>query len=131
MNNDEKKQYSHLRSLSSEDAASWLMSEFSLEKENYGEAIKLISRRSWKKADQIKLANYYFGKIPFANGRAYEPFFLSMSLSVLVSAIRNNLPSAKEDRDLLSYHLSNLLKKHVKNDRDKEMTEQLLKELVV
>jgi len=131
MNDDEKKQSSHLRSLSSEDAASWLISEFSLEKENYGKAIKLITHRSWKKSDQLKLANYYFGKIPFANGRAYEPFFLSMSLSVLISAIRNNLPSAKEDLDLLNYHLSSLLKKYVKNEKDKKIAEKLLKELVV
>ncbi len=131
MNDDEKKQSSHLRSLSSEDAASWLISEFSLEKENYSEAIKLITHRSWKKSDQLKLANYYFGKIPFANGRAYELFFLSMSLSVLISAIRNNLPSAKEDLDLLNYHLSSLLKKYVKNEKDKKIAEKLLKELVV
>jgi hypothetical protein len=118
-----------LRRLSSEEAANWLIEQYPVESENYGEAIVLLAHRSWKKSDQFRLARYYFRRVPFASSRPYEIFASFMSLSSFIKVIQERVPLNKEDRSLLVYHLKPVLKKKVSSASDEEMVNKLLSDL--
>lgn len=122
-------QCDELRRLNSEDAANWLIERYPVESEDYGQAIAFLAHRSWKKSDQLRLARYYFRKIPFASSRPYEIFASFMSLSNFIKVIQERMPLSKEDRSLLVYHLEPVLKKKVNSASDEEMVNQLLSDL--
>ncbi len=117
-----------LRKLTSEEAATWLMQTYPIEC-GVGEVIALISHRSWKRADQIRLGEYYFQKIPFANDRVYETFASFMSMDLMIRAIQENLPTTKPEINLLLYYLKPVLKKHSKSESDNKLVDQFFANL--
>ena len=122
-------QSSILRKMGSDDAADWLMDQYPIERPDYGNAIILLAHRSWKKRDQIRLADYYFQKIPFANSRPYEVFASFMSTSNLIKMLRKHLPNSTSDLDLLVYHLEPILRKKSRETSKNDIVDRFLEEL--
>lgn len=107
-----------LRELQSSEAAGWLMEHYPTSGGHWGEALLVMPHRSWEKRDQIRLAKYYLSKIPFASARGYEVFASFMSVASLISVIRDFVPPSAEDRRLLEYHLSPVLRRKAESDKD-------------
>lgn len=118
-----------LRKMSSNQAAEWLIENYPMEYSGYGEALQLLPHRSWKRADQIRLARYYLKRMPFASSRVYEIFAAIMAFDILIGLIRENLPSDKSDMDLLLYHLRPVLERAAKTEQDRQAVGSLLAEL--
>ncbi|MCL1790397.1 MAG: hypothetical protein FWG40_03410 [Peptococcaceae bacterium] len=118
-----------LRKMTSSQAADWIIETYPLDNPRYGEAFRLISHRSWKRADQIRLAAYYFQNIPYANPEGYEAFASFMSVRVLVKITQENLPIDKRKNDLLLYYLLPVLKKAAKTESDHELIKSLIANL--
>lgn len=129
MDDNLKVEIKKLKGLSSEEAAAWLMETYPYDSTDYGQAIKLLAHKSWKKQDQVRLAKYYFNKIPFSNSKPYEVFTSFMSLDNFINAIREHLPKEESDMNLLKYHLGPVLRKAAKTDSSHELVEQFLNEL--
>jgi hypothetical protein len=110
-----------LRKMTSNQAANWLIESYPVGDPDYGEAIQLLPHRSWKRADQIRLARYYLEKMPFASSRIYEVFASFMSLDVFLRVIRDHLARKTVDMDLLLYHLRPVLDRAVRTDQDREL----------
>lgn len=104
--------------MSSEQAAEWLISKYPISSPHCGEALVLISHRSWKRSEQRKLARYYLRKVPFAAGRAYEALASIMPARVLLSELIEYMPEEKGDIDLLVYYLFPVLSKYTRNELD-------------
>jgi len=113
MDNNLKSEIEQLKGYDSEEAAQWLIDTYPFDSEEYWKAISLISHRSWKKGDQLKLARHYFKKVPFSSAKPYEAFASFMSLSNLIKVVREYVPSDSSDLDLLIYHLEPVLRKMV------------------
>lgn len=77
-----------LGKMSSRYAADWLVLTHPIGIADYGNAIALITRRPWKRSDQIRLARHYLGKLPFASARVYEAFLSFMSISLFLDFIK-------------------------------------------
>ena len=118
-----------LRAMESDKAASWLTEAYPIDSFEYGAAFQFISCRSWKRADQVRLARYYLQKIPFASAKAYEAFVSFMALRQFFNIIKERLPSNKSDIDLLIYHLRPTLENAVKTNADRELVDFFLAEL--
>ena len=118
-----------LRNMTSPQAADWLIDTYPISDSGYGEAIHLIPHRSWKRTDQIRLARYYFQKIPFANAKGYEVFASFMSFKIFVGIIRENYPSEESRKELLLYYLIPVLESAAKTDSDRELIKLLIIEL--
>jgi len=114
-----------LRNMSSDEAATWLLNEYKVENQNWGEALILLPRRSWSKIDQIRLAEYYLKKIPFASSSGYESFLSFMSVINFVKTIQKYLPTSKLDKDLLKYYLLPLLNRQASTEKDKNIVIEL------
>ena len=121
-----RKNTKELRRLTSEDAATWLIEQYPDETSEYGQAITLLSHRSWKKVDQLRLARYYLKNIPFASSKPYEVFASVMSLSNLLKVIQEYWPKKEKDCNLLLYHLKPVLTNKIKSATDKEIVNQFL-----
>jgi hypothetical protein len=119
----------HLRRLSSSDAATWLMEKFPTNTNNWGEALIAMPHRSWERPDQIRLANYYLAKIPYASERGYEAFASFMSIARMISVLRSYIPPAAEDKRLLAYHLGPTLRRKAMSDTDKALIRSFLDDL--
>ena len=117
-----------LRNKSSKDAADWLIEKFPTDCEEYGIAISLMTHRSWKREDQVRLAKYYLRKLPFSSSKVYEAFISFMQLERFLKVIREYLPDNEADRNLLAYHLSPVLKKHAKSDKEQEIVKEFMSE---
>lgn len=65
---------SDLREKGSGEAANWLMEHYPVGGANSGEAFTIIPHLSWKRADQVRLAEYYLSGMPFAHAQPYEVF---------------------------------------------------------
>ena len=111
----------YLRGLSSADAATWLMENYPVEKDEYGYAIKAIAHRSWKKTDQIRLAKYYLDRIPLASASGYETFLSTMSISRFLSVVSEYIPEDRLRVSLLLYYIAEPLRKNTRNSRDEEI----------
>lgn len=111
--------------MASADAATWLMLRYPLHDKNYGDAITLIAHRSWKRSDQIRLAEFYLRKLPFASSRVYECFASFMSLELLMKVIEKYWPSDMSNADLLLYYLLPVLNKHAKSESDRKLISAL------
>ena len=111
--------------MSSEEAATWILSKYKFENNNWGEVFIIIPHRSWEKSDQIRLAEYYLKNIPFANPRGYESFLSFMSLNNFVNTIQKYLPQNKTKKELLKYYLLPLLNKKANSENDKNTISQL------
>lgn len=78
--------------MQSAEAADWLMRECPIESVGYGNALLLITHRSWKRIDQKRLAKYYFAKLPFVSSRGYEALTSFMSIRLVLDCMRGSLP---------------------------------------
>jgi hypothetical protein len=128
---NESKRYlcEQLVGMDSKRAADWLMSEYPIDSESYGEAILLIPHRSWKRSDQKRLAHYYFMKLPFSGPGGYEAFSSIMSIKSLLECVRARLPMTESDKNLLFYYLAPVLRDSAKNDGDHQMIDDFIEGL--
>ncbi|WP_080266843.1 hypothetical protein [Pseudomonas syringae] len=113
--------------MDSSEAVDWLIQNYPVSSIDYGEALALIPHRSWRKDDQLRLARYYFTKLPFASARGYEAFASIMSIHNLILCISENLPINELDKELLLYHAIPTLNKAAKNERDQLLINKLQK----
>jgi hypothetical protein len=114
--------------MSSTLAADWIMATFPVDGANFGDAISLIPRRSWKRSDQLRLARYYLRKIPFADSRPYEAFASFMAFDLFLKVIKEQMPSEKSDIDLLMYHLIPVMKRSARTESDRELARSFFAE---
>lgn len=121
MNEFQKNSIMKLARMSSEDAAQWVIENYPLSANNYGDAFFYVCHRTWKVPDQKKLARYYFKKLPFSSERGYEAFASIMSMKNLIGCVRELLPSTASDKNLLLYHLLPVLNKHASNEGDHQL----------
>lgn len=122
MNNQKLNEMSAaLGGMSSQDAADWLMQTYPAGSADYGSAIALITHKSWKRPDQVRLARHYLSKLPFASARAYEAFLSFMAIDLFLKVIKEFLPSDDSDMSLLLYHLRPALERAAKTDSDREL----------
>lgn len=118
-----------LKGLASKDAASFLMETFPIEAANYSDAFQVMAHRSWKKTDQLRLARFYFKKIPFASSKPYEVFASFMSLSVLISVVKEAISNKPNDRQFIAYHVAPVLKKSIRSEKDRDLVARFITEL--
>ena len=118
-----------LRAMESDQAALWLINTYPISNPEYGDVFQLLRARSWKRADQLRLARYYLQKMPFANSKPYEAFATFMSLKLFISVLRELLPKTRADIDLLVYHLESVLEKTVRTSDDRDAVNAFLDEL--
>ncbi|MGY4154167.1 hypothetical protein ACVINW_000009 [Bradyrhizobium sp. USDA 4461] len=119
-----------LRTKSSGEAADWLMRHYPVSDTGVGEAITVIQHLSWKKADQIRLAEYYLGGMPFASARPYEVFASFMQTHRLVDVMRKYIPN-NDRSQLLEYHAGPVLTRAAKTPEDHEAVQSFLAEVRV
>ena len=129
MHESHRKICAYLRSLSSADAATWLLENYPIDEPGGYEAIIFIPHRSWKRADQIRLARHYLSKLPFANSRGYDAFLTFMSVPLFIKIIRENIPTSGRDLDLLLYYLTSSFSRYVRTDKDRAAAIRLLEDL--
>ena len=118
-----------LKGLASEEAASFLMETFPIEAANYSDAFKVMAHRSWKKTDQLRLARFYLKKTPFVSSKPYEVFASFMSVSALISVLREAISDKPNDRQFIAYHVAPVLKKSIKTDKDRDLVASFVSEL--
>lgn len=118
-----------LRKMGSSDAADWLIAHHPVDSESAGEALIIASHLSWKKADQLRLADHYLIKLPFASARPYEVFASMLPIHKLAAILKDRMPSEEADRDLLWYHAGPMLKRAVKTIQDHEAVQTLMSEV--
>ena len=115
-----------LRSTESDQAASWLINTYPLSNPEYGDVFQFLKGRSWKRADQLRLARYYLQKMPFASAKPYEAFITLMSLKLLISVLGEFLPKSNADIDLLVYHIRPVLEKAAQTSDDHDAVNAFL-----
>ncbi|HDS0922577.1 TPA: hypothetical protein QDZ10_001032 [Stenotrophomonas maltophilia] len=118
-----------IREMSSHDAADWLMENYPAGTPNYGTAFQLMPRRSWKRSDQIRLAEHYLARLPFASNTPYRVFLSFMAAEVFVLQIRKFLPDEESSIKLLQYHLGPVMREAAKSDADRVLFSRLMAEL--
>lgn len=109
-----------LRTLSSEEAADYLIRCYPATSTESGKAYSALSHRSWKKQDQVRLAKEYLKKVPFASGAPYKAFLSFMAPRRMLAILTDFVPDDASGRDLLFYHLMPLLLTAGKTDADKQ-----------
>lgn len=129
MNKIQRQECEQLRALPSDEAAAWLMEKYGAGQPNWGEAFVLLPHRSWSREDQLRLARYYFRKMPFAQSRPYEVFTSFMSLPLLVKVLGECMPRAKADVELVRYYLAPVLKKKAGSAAEVQLVEEFLSQL--
>lgn len=110
-----------LVSMSSDQAADWLITKYPIESADWGEALLLIPHRTWKRSDQKRLAKYYFKKLPFSGPRGYESFAAIMSIKLLLGCVAEAIPTEASRVELLLYYLIPALTGAAKNDSDRQL----------
>lgn len=118
-----------LTSLSSSQAADWLLSAFPIESQRYWDGLLLIPHRSWRRSDQLRLARHYLQRIPFASARGYEIFASFMQVSTFLTCIRESLPLSDERLDLLLDYLIPVLSAMAKSPKDSDLVAAFVREL--
>lgn len=116
-----------LVSMSSDQAADWLITKYPIESADWGEALLLIPHRTWKHSDQKRLAKYYFKKLPFSGPRGYESFAAIMSIKLLLGCVAEAIPTEASRVELLLYYLIPALTGAAKIDSGR----QLIRDFVV
>ena len=119
---------SDLRERGSSEAAGWLMEHYPVGSANSGEALTIIAHLSWKKADQVRLAEHYLSSMPFAHAQPYEVFASFMSMSGLIGVMRKYIPSG-ERKQLFEYHAVRVLTRAAKTSKDREAVQKFLEEV--
>lgn len=123
------KMVTELRKISSDQAADWVLLNYPLTNPDYWIGLELISHLSWKRSDQVRLAQHYLKRLPFASAKPYEIFASFMSLGIFLRTIHENLPEAKHDKELLLYHLSPILHKVGKSNADHAIIQKFIADL--
>jgi len=118
-----------LRGMTSELAVDWLISNYSVDDVNWGEALLLLPHRTWKRSDQKRLAKYYFCKLPFSGGRGYEAFASIMPLQVLITCVSERLPADPSRVELLCYHLVPVLGRFARKQSDLQIVGEFVAKL--
>jgi hypothetical protein len=126
MNESQRRECERLRASSSEKAADYILAKYGTDSPGYGEVFVLLPHRSWKRADQVRLARHYFQKIPFASTKPYEAFASFMSLPLLIELLEEFAPEAGDKLDLFSYHIEPVLKRKASNVQELSLVEGLL-----
>ncbi len=108
-----------------------MLANYGVENPGYGEVFVLLTHRSWKRRDQIRLARHYFQKVPFTSANPYEVFASFMSLPLLVELLEEFAPAAGNKLDLFSYHIEPVLRQRVSNDQEASLVEGLLGKVAV
>lgn len=129
MNKTQRQECKQLRALPSDEAAARLMEKYGVGQPNWGEVFVLLPHCSWSREDQLRLARYYFRKMPFAQIRPYEVFASFMSLPLLTKVLGECMPRAKADIELVRYYLAPVLKKKASSAAEVELVEKFLSEL--
>lgn len=119
---------SSLREKSSNEAANWLMERYPFRSHNWGESIIILSHLSWKKADQIRLAEYYLNAMPFADAWPYRAVATIMPVHRLVAIMKKRVPNDSH-KTLLEYHVVTVLRPAARTQKDREAVESFLAEL--
>lgn len=112
MNEKQHKIISELREMESSEAAEWLI------KTHPKDGCIYISKVSWRKPDQLVLANHFLSYIPHTSGRCYAQLLAIMSLPKFVAVLEKYIPKNNQDKDLLSYCLLPCLNKAAKTEKD-------------
>ncbi|WP_157064337.1 hypothetical protein [Methylobacterium tarhaniae] len=115
--------------MKSADAADWLIDNYPIQNQNWGEAIAIIPHLSWQRADQIKLSDYYLQKIPYASAKPYEAFAKIMKISTLVSILEKYIPCDVSGKNLLAYYSIGALRDMAKTKVDFDAISRLLDKL--
>src|SRR5262245_9934105 len=115
--------------MTSKDAADWLIEHFPRRNPDCGRALQAISHRSWLPRDQIRLAEHYLSRLPFASEKPYEVFASFMKVTTLLDILRKNLPSEDGGRRLFEYHVRPVLLRTAKTPKDRDAVTRFLYEL--
>ena len=108
-----------LRSMESSQAAQWLI-------ENHREdGCVYLSKRTWKKEDQILLAEHFLKSVPHASAICYEALLTIMALSRFVGVLKKYIPQNRSDKELLKYYIYPALEKHAKTENDRHSINQI------
>ncbi|MCD9150164.1 hypothetical protein [Pseudophaeobacter flagellatus] len=121
MNEANRIEAAFLRKLPSDEAANYLLEKYA---DSYPVTIK---HRSWKVADQFRLARRFLQGRAFASARPYQDFLSFMSLENFLKVVADGLSDIPEDRlDLLFYYLVPALRKAAKNDLQLKKVEEFI-----
>ena len=118
-----------LRKMSSGEAADWLLTHYPADSENIGEGLSIASHLSWKKADQLRLAEHFLSRVPFASARPYQMLASIMPVHRLVAALKERIPSDESGRDLLWYHVGPVLSRAARTARDQQAAQALMSDV--
>ena len=111
-----------LRTMSSEEAASWLLGKYP----DGGQGLRLLRHRSWRRPEQARLADYYLQRMPFAAGWPYEALLAVMSVPRFLKAVEAHFPEDANDVRLALYYLRPALRDAAKSDRDHALIKSFL-----
>jgi len=108
-----------LRKMCSSEAAEWLL-------ENFPEdGCVYINKRTWKKEEQLRLAEHFLRRVPHANGQCYDSLLSIMALPKFIDVMMKYIPNNDSDRNLLRYYLYPVLQIFSKNDKDQTSIESI------
>jgi len=123
MNEAQRRNVDLLRSMDSSEATDWIL-------ENHPkDGCIYITKRSWNKDDQTRLAEHFLITIPHASAICYEALLSVMSITRFSSVVEKLMPEKAADRDLLKYYLLPALRKAAKTDKDHSAIVELKSEL--
>ena len=118
MNDYQKEASIKLRSMTSKEAANWIITNHS------DDGCFFVSKRSWLVEDQLILAKHFLRNIPHATGRCYENLLSVMSVKNFMKVVEMYPCDIKEENDLLSYYIFPALSNAEKSDKDKKIIER-------
>lgn len=113
MNATQTEAIEKLRKMESAEAVDWLL------KHHPKEGCFYISKRTWRKQDQLRLAEHFLSSVPHASAVCYESLLSVMALPKFVGVLKKYIPQNAADKELLEYYLYPTLDKYAKNDNDR------------
>jgi hypothetical protein len=123
MNEAQRSNCNLLRSMESSEAAEWLL------RNHPQDGCIYIAKRSWRKDDQVRLAEHFLSSIPHASSICYEALLSIMSIPRFVGIVEKLIPEDASGRELLNYHLMPACVKAVKTDKDQSVITHLKSKL--
>jgi hypothetical protein len=118
-----------LRSMTSDAAASWIMSRYPIDRADWYVALLLIPKLSLKRPERAALADYYLKKLPFANARPYQMFVSILGVKRLIYVLRRHIPQDAGRRDLFEYYVFPTLRRAAKTPGEHELIDTFASEL--
>ena len=126
MNERQRQILSDLRKKGSSEVADWLMQQYPAGSMDSGEAMIILAHLSLKRADQVRLAEHYFSRLPFAHARGYETFASFMQVRRLVEIMRKHIPADNGRKQLLAYYAAPVLNRAARTAEDHEAVQRFL-----